>query len=59
MWTSFPDQILGPLYGVSLKMFRYSFFRDHTDIFQSPLKSLYPFPMAMKFSTLTDFGLFK
>ena len=36
MWTSFPDQILGPLYGVSLKAFRYSFFRDHTDIFQSP-----------------------
>ena len=31
-------------------------FRDHTNIFQSPQKWLYAYPIAIKFSP-TDFGL--
>ena len=38
MWTSFPDQILGPLYGVSLKVFRYSFLRRPDRYFSVALK---------------------
>ena len=60
MWTSFPDQILCPLYmGLSLKVFSIQFFRRPYRYFPIALEVFYPCSMAMKFLTLTDFGLFK
>ena len=59
MWTSFPDQILCPLYGVVTQGVSIQFYRRLYRYFSIALKVVLSLPMAMKFSTLTDFGLFK